>query len=201
MKKSHAPHAIGYTCDLTRHGISHEQQVCGIGRAAKRLGLEGALSIAKEKPLRDVVSDLCRGDVLIVARRLALGEVFVDVCELEQLARKRKARIVSAHGEGTDSDSADSVFVRHMHDAINEYNAGMRKEEEEERAKKKKAMGNSEERFARAWERDLKHNPAVKEALDAGAQEQHLRAVYEQGYWSGYQAGEGDGMRAAHRND
>jgi DNA invertase Pin-like site-specific DNA recombinase len=69
----------------------------------------------------EAVSALKRGDVLRVAKRDRLGRDVVEVAMIERLIVKRGARIVSAAGEGTDSDDPAGVLMRRLIDSFAEY--------------------------------------------------------------------------------
>ena len=111
--------AIGYvrvsTEQQAESGLGLEAQQSSITAAAARLGLEfsrtfvdagtsGSLAIEDRPVLLDAVAAVRRGDVLLVAKRDRLGRDVIAVAMIERLIAKRGARVVSAAGEGTDSD-------------------------------------------------------------------------------------------------
>jgi DNA invertase Pin-like site-specific DNA recombinase len=113
-------------------GLGLDAQAASAKAAAARLGLtiaatftdagtSGALVIEDRPVLLDAVSTLKRGDVLIVAKRDRIGRDVVAVAMIERLIAKRGARIVSAAGEGTDSDDPSGVLMRRLIDSFAEY--------------------------------------------------------------------------------
>ena len=71
--------------------------------------------------LLDAVTALRRGDVLLVAKRDRLGRDVIAVAMFERLIAKRGARVVSAAGEGTDSDDPAAMLMRRLIDSFAEY--------------------------------------------------------------------------------
>jgi DNA invertase Pin-like site-specific DNA recombinase len=130
------PQAICY-----RRVSTEEQAESGLGLAAqetacracaRRLGLDLAAVFSDEavssvdpldkRPgLLDAIAELGRGDMLIVAKRDRLGRDPVVVAMIEAAAQRRGARVISAAGEGTDSDSPTDVLMRRIVDAFAEY--------------------------------------------------------------------------------
>jgi DNA invertase Pin-like site-specific DNA recombinase len=75
-------------------------------------GTSGSLSIEDRPVLLDAVATLKRGDCLLVAKRERLGRDVIAVALIERLVSKRGARVVSAAGEGTDTeDDPSSVLI------------------------------------------------------------------------------------------
>jgi DNA invertase Pin-like site-specific DNA recombinase len=128
--------AIGYvrvsSLEQAKSGLGLADQRKKIRRAAKRLGLEleeilsdggksGDLPAEERPGLLEALGGLEKGDVLLVAKRDRLGRDVEELVLVERNVRKTiKARIVSAAGEGTESDDPDSVFMRRMIDAFAE---------------------------------------------------------------------------------
>jgi DNA invertase Pin-like site-specific DNA recombinase len=135
--KRHAPtgRAIAYlrvSTDAQRDsGLGLEAQRASIEQTAARLrlelaatytdaGLSGTLSVEARPGLADALNALRRGDVLIVAKRDRIArDVLVSVL-IEREVAKKGARIVSAAGEGTDSDDPSAIFTRRILDAVGE---------------------------------------------------------------------------------
>jgi DNA invertase Pin-like site-specific DNA recombinase len=128
--------AIGYlrvsTDKQAESGLGIDAQEASVNTAAARLGLplvatftdagtSGALAIEGRPVLLDAVSTLKRGDVLLVAKRDRIGRDVVAVAMIERMVTKRGARIVSAAGEGTDSDDPSGVLMRRLIDSFAEY--------------------------------------------------------------------------------
>jgi len=124
--------AIGYvrvsTDEQGRSGLGLEAQREAIAQAAARAGLEapivfedagvsGGAALAKRPGLMDALEALKRGGVLIVAKRDRLARSMSVILGLEAIVARKRARIVSAAGEGTEDDGADAVFMRRIMDA------------------------------------------------------------------------------------
>jgi site-specific DNA recombinase len=63
---------------------------------------------------------LQRGDVLVVAKRDRIArDAFISVL-VERAVAKKGARILSAAGEGTETDDPAAVFTRRILDAVSE---------------------------------------------------------------------------------
>jgi DNA invertase Pin-like site-specific DNA recombinase len=105
-----------------------------IKACADRLGVELVRIFATEdagvssvSPLEDrpelfeAISCLEKGDILIVAKRDRLGRDPIIVAMIEAAVRRKGARIISAAGEGTESDSPTDVLMRRIVDAFGEY--------------------------------------------------------------------------------
>jgi DNA invertase Pin-like site-specific DNA recombinase len=113
-------------------GLGLEAQEASCRAAAGRLGLEiacihrdeltGSTPLHKRPGLMDAIAALTRGGVLLVAKRdrLSRGDVMTTAM-IEAAVRRRGARILSAAGEGTDSDDPASILMRRMIDAFAEY--------------------------------------------------------------------------------
>jgi DNA invertase Pin-like site-specific DNA recombinase len=113
-------------------GLGLAAQRASIHTTAQRLGLSvtrvfedagtsGSLAIEDRPVLLDAVAMLKRGDTLIVAKRDRLGRDVIAVAMIERLVSKRGARIVSAAGEGSDSDDPAGVLMRRIVDSFAEY--------------------------------------------------------------------------------
>jgi DNA invertase Pin-like site-specific DNA recombinase len=127
--------AIGYcrvsTDQQRESGLGLDAQRAAIEQTAARLqvrlvdvytdaGLSGSLSVDDRPALADALNALRRGDVLIVAKRDRIArDAFVSVL-IEREAAKKGARIVSAAGEGTETDDPAAVFTRRILDAVAE---------------------------------------------------------------------------------
>jgi DNA invertase Pin-like site-specific DNA recombinase len=71
--------------------------------------------------LADALNALRRGDVLVVAKRDRLArDTFISVL-IEREVAKRGARILSAAGEGTETDDPTAMFTRRILDAVAEF--------------------------------------------------------------------------------
>jgi len=128
--------AVGYlrvsTDQQAESGLGLEAQEAAVQSAASRLKLElarvavdagtsGKLAIEDRPVLLEVVGTLRRGDVLLVAKRDRLGRDVIAVALIERLVAKRGARVVSAAGEGTETDDPAGVLMRRLIDSFAEY--------------------------------------------------------------------------------
>jgi DNA invertase Pin-like site-specific DNA recombinase len=130
------PKALGYLRVSTEgqvdSGLGLDAQRASITAAAGRLGLaladiftdaglSGSLDIADRPGLFAALNALKRGDVMIVAKRDRLGRDVVAVAMIERLIQRKGGRVLSAAGEGTESDDASSMLQRRILDAFSEY--------------------------------------------------------------------------------
>jgi DNA invertase Pin-like site-specific DNA recombinase len=85
-------------------------------------GFSGSLNLDKRPGMLNAISSLSKGDVLIVAKRdrLSRGDAMA-MAMIESAVARKKARIVSAAGEGTENDDPSGVLMRRMVDAFGEY--------------------------------------------------------------------------------
>jgi len=135
--KTTAPsRAIGYvrvsTDQQAESGLGLEAQEAAVHSAASRLrltmartfvdgGTSGKLGIEDRPVLLEAVAALRRGDVLLVAKRDRIGRDVIAVAMIERLVAKRGARVISAAGEGTESDDPAGVLMRRLIDSFSEY--------------------------------------------------------------------------------
>ena len=84
-------------------------------------GVSGAKGLDDRPQLLAAIAELSRGDVLLVAKRDRLGRDPIAVAMIEAAIKRKGARVVSAAGEGTDSDDPSSVLMRRLVDAFAEY--------------------------------------------------------------------------------
>jgi site-specific DNA recombinase len=120
------------TDEQAESGLGLESQSAACRSFAARMGWEiatiyedsqsGGLKLDKRTILLDAIAALKRGDVLLVAKRdrLSRGDMLTTAM-IEAGVGRRKARIVSAAGEGTEADDPASVLMRRMIDAFAEY--------------------------------------------------------------------------------
>jgi len=84
-------------------------------------GVSGGTGLDKRPALLEAIAMLGKGDVLIVAKRDRLGRDPLAVAMIEAAIKRKGARIISAAGEGTDSDAPTAILMRRMVDAFSEY--------------------------------------------------------------------------------
>ena len=116
------------TDQQTQSGAGLDAQLDACTRAAGTLdsvyrddGVSGSTGLDKRPGLLALISALDKGDTLIVAKRDRLGRDPLVVAMIESAVKRKGARIVSAAGEGTDSDSPTDILMRRMVDAFAEY--------------------------------------------------------------------------------
>lgn len=120
------------TDEQRESGLGLDAQTASIDQAAARAGLEvrasftdaglsGALPIDKRPQLAAAIAALKRGDVLLVAKRDRLARDVMQAAMIEAAARRKGSRIVSAAGEGTDTDDPTAQLMRTMIDAFAAY--------------------------------------------------------------------------------
>jgi DNA invertase Pin-like site-specific DNA recombinase len=134
-RKTSNGRAIGYvrvsTDQQRESGLGLDAQRASVQQTAARLhlelagtftdaGLSGSLSIEHRPGLADALNALRRGDTLIVAKRDRLARDSFQAVLIEREAAKKGARIVSAAGEGTDTDDPSAIFTRRILDAVAE---------------------------------------------------------------------------------
>lgn len=97
-----------------RQGMEVEEFFCDAG-------FSGGLPMHKRPALFEAVNSLIKDDVLLVAKRDRLGRDVLVVWMIEKEVKKRKAKIVSIAGEGTNNEDPASIFTRRLIDAASEY--------------------------------------------------------------------------------
>lgn len=90
-------------------------------------GVSGAAAIADRPELVAALAALTvhRAGVLVVAKRDRLARDVMAAAMLERMACDAGARIVSAAGEGTDSNDPSAVLMRTLVDAFAQYERAM----------------------------------------------------------------------------
>ena len=83
--------------------------------------ISGASSIEKRDGLMSAINELDNGDILLVAKRDRLGRDPLVLAMIESTVARAGAKIVSAAGEGTESDEPSAILMRRMIDAFSEY--------------------------------------------------------------------------------
>lgn len=127
---------IGYarvsTDQQAESGLGLEAQKAVIESYAKKInaeikhifideGVSGNLSYEDRPGMFAAINALKKDDIFLVAKRDRLGRDDFALAIIEREIIKRKARIVSAAGEGTENDSAASILTRRMIDAVSEF--------------------------------------------------------------------------------
>ena len=84
-------------------------------------GISGSASLDKRPGLLEAIGALGKGDTLLVAKRDRLARDPLVMAMVEAGVKRKHARIVSAAGEGTESDDPSAILMRRMIDAFSEY--------------------------------------------------------------------------------
>jgi hypothetical protein len=92
--------------------ISRSRLRFHLARTFVDAGTSGKLGIEDPPVLLEAVAALRRGDVLLVAKRDRIGRDVIAVAMIERLVAKRGARVISAAGEGTESDDPAGLLMR-----------------------------------------------------------------------------------------
>lgn len=83
--------------------------------------ISGSTGLDKRPALLGAISDLGKGDVLLVAKRDRLGRDPIKVAMIESAIARKGARVISTAGEGTEGDDPSDILMRRMIDAFAEY--------------------------------------------------------------------------------
>ena len=112
-------------------GLGLEAQEAAIGRFCGASGwqvagvcqdvVSGASGLDKRPALLEAIGRLAKGDVLMVAKRDRLGRDPIVVAMIEAAVQRKKAKVVSAAGEGTEGEDPTHVLMRRIVDAFAEY--------------------------------------------------------------------------------
>jgi DNA invertase Pin-like site-specific DNA recombinase len=84
-------------------------------------GISGATGLDKRPALLEALTAMTKGGVLLVAKRDRLGRDPIAIAMIEAAVKRKGCRIVSAAGEGTESDDPTAVLMRRIVDAFAEY--------------------------------------------------------------------------------
>ena len=87
-------------------------------------GLSGSTPLDRCPALTEAVAELAAGDVLLVQKRDRVARDRIKIAMLEALLKRRKVRLVSAAGEGTELTAADdpmAFMYRGMTDLFAEF--------------------------------------------------------------------------------
>ncbi len=84
-------------------------------------GISGAAPLEDRPGLVDALAQIRTGDILLIAKRDRLGRDPVVIAMLEVAVTRAGGRIVSAAGQGTESDEPESILMRRIVDAFGEF--------------------------------------------------------------------------------
>src|SRR5687767_174268 len=129
--------AIAYvrvsTAEQVSSGLGLEAQKAAIADCARRQGFtlaatyadegqSGAAPLDQRTGLLAAIEALRAGDVLMIAKldRLSRGDV-IESAVIEELVSRKRARILSAGGEGTERDDPTAHLTRRMLQLVANY--------------------------------------------------------------------------------
>jgi DNA invertase Pin-like site-specific DNA recombinase len=119
------------TDEQAESGLGLDAQLAEIRAAAERLGMSvgsvhtdagysGAKEIADRPGLFAALASVKRGDVLLVAKRDRIARDMLLTLQVERELERKGARLVSAAGEGTDSEDLGGLIQRRVLDLFAE---------------------------------------------------------------------------------
>lgn len=125
------------TEEQAKSGLGLDDQQKTVGETAARIGIavratviddgETAGKDVNRRPkLQEAIGLLKKGDILLAVKRdrLSRGDP-VAMSMIERQVARKKARVMSAAGEGTERQTSGAVFERRMHDAFAEHELGV----------------------------------------------------------------------------
>lgn len=126
-KKHGVAGEVGLGLDAQRHAITHAAARLGLAIVTTFCddGVSGAVSLEHRPGLLDAIAALKKGDVLIVAKRDRIARDTLVALLVERAVKAKKARIVSAAGEGSDDDSPTAQLLRSVLDAVAQFEREM----------------------------------------------------------------------------
>src|SRR3954471_18853779 len=77
-------------------------------------GVSGAAPLDRRPALIEALAEIGKGDVLIVAKRDRLGRDPIAIATIEAAIGRKKGRVVSAAGQGTEDDGPESILMRRI---------------------------------------------------------------------------------------
>jgi DNA invertase Pin-like site-specific DNA recombinase len=85
-------------------------------------GVSGSVGLEKRPALLEAIAALGKGSVLLVSKRDRIGRLDpLPMAMIQRAVERKGARIISAAGEGTETDSPENILMRRMVDAFAEY--------------------------------------------------------------------------------
>lgn len=84
-------------------------------------GYSGALELDKRPGLLSAIGALCKGDVLLIAKRDRIGRDPIVNAMIERAVDRKKAKLVSASGDTREDNDPSSILMKRMVDAFAEY--------------------------------------------------------------------------------
>lgn len=84
-------------------------------------GFSGSLELNKRPALLESISQLEKGDILLIAKRDRIGRDPIVNAMIERAVERKKARLISASGDVNDNNDPSSILMKRMVDAFAEY--------------------------------------------------------------------------------
>ncbi len=114
------------TGEQAESGLGMEAKLEAIRRVVGEPGAvyrdEGYSGSSPKRPgLLEALEALRKGDTLVVAKRDRLARDLMLSCWIQKEVKRRGARVISAAGEGTESDDPAAVLMGQMIDAFAQY--------------------------------------------------------------------------------
>jgi len=131
-------------------GLSAQEDACRQWAQRKGVSIEkifieeavsGSVAIDGRPALKDAISSMRKGDVLLVSKRDRLGRDVRNLVKIEDEVKARKGRIISAAGEGTDSDGTNDIFMRGIFDLVSQHERNIIRDRTKAALQAKKARG------------------------------------------------------------
>jgi DNA invertase Pin-like site-specific DNA recombinase len=132
-------------------GLGLDAQEAACRACALRMGLEvayvfqdvlsGSCAHEDRPGLAEALDTLKPGDVLIVGKRDRLARDVFRMAMIEAEVQRKKARVVSAQGEGTDGDNPEDQLMRRIIDAVAEFELSRGRQRTRQALKAKKRRG------------------------------------------------------------
>lgn len=131
-------------------GLSAQEDACRLWAIRKGVAIEkifveeavsGAATIDKRPVLQDTIAHIKKGDVLLISKRDRLGRDIRNLVKIEDQVRANGGRIISASGEGTESDSTNDIFMRGIFDLVSQHERNIIRDRTKAALQAKKARG------------------------------------------------------------
>jgi len=84
-------------------------------------GVSGATGLDKRPALLQAIAVLGKGDIILVSQRDRIGRDPILVAMIEAAVERKRAKIISVAGEGTESSGPTDILMRRMVDAFAEF--------------------------------------------------------------------------------
>lgn len=115
-------------------GLSAQEDICKewarkqgkeISLSFTEKAISGAAPLDKRPALFDAIYNLSEGDILLVSRLDRLSRDLYGGILIDELVSKKKARVISAAGEGTESDDPANQMMKNMFRVVAGFERGI----------------------------------------------------------------------------